>query len=352
MTKKLTATLAAVAVLVAGWLVRPAPPQLDDEVTGDTALADRVRAANDGRGHRLAVALVDLGDQAKPVRYAGFAADQDARFETGSVSKGLTGLLLADAVRRGEVRLDQQVGDVLPDVRGTDVGSVTLEDLATHHSGLPRLPTGPLLIARSAVALARGGNLYPFGRDDLIEQARSAGTDDRGEAVYSNLGAAVLGHALAARAGTSYPQLRTERVLAPLGMTSTTVAVDDGTAAPPGLASSGREQDPWIGQGYGPAGGVVSTTGDLARLVTALLNGTGAEALKPRRDFDENERIGLHWFTSPLPGTDRTMVWHNGGTGGYSAFVGLDPAKRRGIVVLSDTATAVDDLGTELLEAS
>jgi CubicO group peptidase (beta-lactamase class C family) len=57
----------------------------------------------------------------------------------------------------------------------------------------------------------------------------------------------------------------------------------------------------------------------------------------------------MHWFTSPLPGTDRTMVWHNGGTGGYRSFVALDRERGRAVVVLSDVASDVDDLGADLL---
>ncbi|NKY41075.1 serine hydrolase, partial [Cellulomonas septica] len=94
---------------------------------------------------------------------------------------------------------------------------------------------------------------------------------------------------------------------------------------------------------------VRSTTADLAVLLTALLDGAapGAWALDPRADLDATERVGLFWLTRS---TDvGTTTWHNGMTGGFASFVGLDRAARRGVVVLSDVASSVDALGTRLL---
>ena len=60
-------------------------------------------------------------------------------FQIGSVTKVFTALLLADMTERGEVRLSDPAARYLPGSRG-GTGSVTLADLATHTSGLPRLP--------------------------------------------------------------------------------------------------------------------------------------------------------------------------------------------------------------------
>jgi CubicO group peptidase (beta-lactamase class C family) len=202
------------------------------------------------------------------------------------------------------------------------------------------------------VAGLSAGNPYPYDVGDLLAQARSAGTGGRGQPEYSNLGGALLGQALARKAGKSYPQLLRERLLEPLQMQETSVPTSEAGAAPEGYSSGGRKEAPWIQDGYAPAGGVVSSSGDLALLLQSRLRGIGVEALAPQRDFEGGDKIGMFWITSPLRGTDHAMVWHDGGTGGYRSFVGLDLERKRAVVVLSDVAADVDDFAQELLAAS
>jgi CubicO group peptidase (beta-lactamase class C family) len=344
---KLIAVLVAIALAAAGWLVRPHSLDLVSARTGDEKLQNFIDERYDGPGHRLAIAVITEDS----LTFAGRGANEHSPFEIGSISKALTGLLLADAAKRGEVTLDQQVGTLLP-LGDTEVSSVTLEDLATHHSGLPSTSTKPLVAARSLVASLSAGNPYPYDVDDVLAQASAAGTGGRGKPAYSNLGGALLGQALAKKAGKSYPDLLNERLLQPLQLTETRVPATEAGAAPQGYSSGGRKEASWIQDGYGPAGGVVSSTGDLAILLQSRLRGEGVEALAPRRDFGEGDRIGLFWITSPLTGTDHDMVWHNGGTGGYRSFVGLDLERKRAVVVLSDVAADVDAFATKLLAES
>ncbi|GAA1588937.1 hypothetical protein GCM10009789_48250 [Kribbella sancticallisti] len=344
---KLIAVLVAIAVAAAGWLVRPRSLELDQARTGDLQLQRFIDERYDGPGHRLAVAVI----RADSMTFAGRGANEHSPFEIGSISKAMTGLLLADAVRRGEVTLDQEVGSLLP-LGDTEVAGVTLEDLATHYSGLPSTSSKLFVAARSLLASLSAGNPYPYDVDDLLAQARAAGTSGRGKPEYSNLGGALVGQALARKAGKSYPELLDERLLQPLLMSETRVPNTEVGAAPEGYSSGGRKEAPWIQDGYGPAGGVVSTSGDLALLLQSRLRGAGVEALAPKRDFEDGDRIGLFWITSPLNGTDHDMVWHNGGTGGYRSFVGLDLERKRAVVVLSDVAADVDAFATKLLAES
>lgn len=340
---KLIAVLVAIAVAAGGWLVRPRTLELTTARTGDTKLQAFIDQNYQGPGHRLSVAVI--GDNS--MVFAGRGANEHAPFEIGSISKTLTGFLLTDSVRRGEVKLDQQVGQLIP-LGGASVATATLEELATHSSGLPNTSHQPLVAARSLVASWSAGNPYPYDVDQVVDQAKAAGTGGRGNPAYSNLGAALLGQALARKAGKSYSEALTERVLMPLQMNETRVPA----IAPDGYSSGGRKEAPWVQDGFGPAGGVVSTSGDLALMLQALLRGYyGIQALAPRKDFGDGDRIGLFWLTSPLPGTDRNMVWHDGGTGGYRSFVGLDLDRKRAVVVLSDVAAPVDDFATKLLAA-
>jgi uncharacterized membrane protein len=129
--------LGAVVALL-GVLARPSPPSLSTVVTGDAALAARARPLLPGALDRVSVAVVD----GAAVTYAGFGADEHAEYEIGSITKTFTGALLADAIRRGEVSADTRVGALLP-LGGAPVADATLEELASHRSGLSALGMQP-----------------------------------------------------------------------------------------------------------------------------------------------------------------------------------------------------------------
>ncbi|MFI5736232.1 serine hydrolase domain-containing protein [Kribbella sp. NPDC051587] len=339
---KVLAIVLAVLLTIGGWIVRPHRPGLEESRTGDASLQRFIDDQYDEPGHRLSIAVVT----ANTIRYAGRGAGEGDVFEVGSISKALTGLLLADAVKRGEVTLDQQVGTLLP-LGDSEVASATLEELATHTSGLPNISRQPTVMIGTFFTNLRAANPYKFTVDDLLSQARAASTKGRGTTTYSNLGGALLGQALARKAGKSYQDLVQERVFTPYGMSTARVATGRADAAPPGYSSGGRRQSPWIQDGYAPAGGVVASAEDLAHLAQKLLAGAGIEALSPRRDYKEY-RIGLFWITEKLP--DRSIVWHDGGTGGYASFIGLDLERKRAVVMLSDVQASVDDVAIDLLK--
>lgn len=354
------AVAAAVTGALAALLVGPDPPSLSGTTSGDRHLAEQARAVlGDPGGYRgVALALLDDGE----VRFAGLGAaapggstrvDEQTRFEIGSTGKALTGMLLADLAADGEVRLDDRVGGLVPGTALEETGDATLAELASHRSGLPRLPRQPEFVVPTLIAAQTGGNPYRGTEQDVLDWAASAAPAGASEPAYSNFGAAVLGSALAAHQGTRYPDLVTERVLAPVGMADTTVAVDEGTLPEPravGTSSSGRAQAPWLAAGFTPAGiGMWSTAEDLARLASAVLDGTapGLAATEPRWDYPDGDRVGLGWFTSQVNG--RTITWHNGGTGGFRAFIGLDAEADRAVVMLSNTTAPVDAAALELL---
>ncbi|OUC93245.1 serine hydrolase domain-containing protein [Streptosporangium minutum] len=341
------AVAAGLAALIA-FAVAPTPPRLGTATTGDRALAEAVREAAGSDGYRaLSVALVEngvirtagVGDTGGPVPRP---VDASTPFEIGSVPKAFTGMILADMAARDS--LDPR--SPVPGLKD----SITYEELTSHRSGLPRLPGGLGMLARGIAANYSHGNPYG-GQDvsDVREAAGSAGLSGRGEVSYSNLGVAVLGNALAERAGLPYPELLKRRVLEPLGMRATTTSTPV-TGRAHGYTGAGHEADPWVGTGYLPAGiGVWSTSADLARLADAMLKGgaPGADAATPRFTQDRTRRIGYGWFTTK---TEKGQVtWHNGGTGGFSAYVGLDRDSRRGVVVLGNTDKGVDHVGLRLL---
>jgi len=354
---------ALAAGLLAAATVGPHPPRLGPERTGDPVLAARALEALGGpQGHRsVAVAWVEDGEVTTAglgaTGRAGEPVDGDTPFETGSVAKGLTALLLADAVDRGEVRLDEPLGALVPGTSLAGSGAATLQEVATHRSGLPRLDPSPVALGRAALAGLTAGTPYSGGAGAVLGAAGDAGAPGGAEPEYSNLGFAALGDALAARAGTTYEQLLAERLTRPLGMTATTVA-DDPSEVPAGaarpVAGNGREQDPWTAPGWAPAGvGPHSTAADLGALATALLDGTapGASALDPVAPDEDGRQIGLAWMTDPA---DRerglpAVTWHNGGTGGTRTYVGLDREGGRAVVLLATGSEGVEAAGEALL---
>ncbi|WP_377644662.1 serine hydrolase domain-containing protein [Oryzobacter terrae] len=316
---------------------------------GDPALAAEASRLL-GRHHpRFVVALAHPYHGA---RTASVGLPVDADVEIGSVSKGLTGLLFADARDRGEVADDTPLGDLLPLGDGP-TASVTLGALAVHRSGLPRLAAGSAGVRRTWDLVRRGANPYGQTLDELVDAARVTPVG-RPRPRYSNLGFMLLGHAVAAAAGRSYADLLRERLTGPLAMSSTTVPASPellGPSAVLGRTRRGREREAWTGEAVGPAGGVRSTAGDLGRLLGALLDGTapGVTALDPVTDLRGSRlRIGAGWMT--MTRRDVDLTWHNGGTGGFSSVVVLDRAAGAGVALVTATPRSVDGVGMQLLQ--
>jgi D-alanyl-D-alanine-carboxypeptidase/D-alanyl-D-alanine-endopeptidase len=283
--------------------------------------------------------------------------DGDTVFEIGSVTKVFTALVLADMVKRGEVKLDDPVGQYLPasvHVPERNGRTIQLVDLATHTSGLPRLP-GNFAPRDPANPYAdyTEENLYTF----ISVYQPSANIGSRYE--YSNLGFGLLGDALARRAGTDYPSLVQKRVCKPLKLASTGIDLS------PRLKSrlaTGHDAalDPvanWDFVAVAGAGALRSTANDMLRFLAAMLgdvrsplSGAMTEMLLTRRPTPFNSETALGWDVLKRDGKE--FIWKNGATGGYRTFVGFDKQTDTGIVVLSNAATrgGVDDIGHHLLD--
>ena len=312
--------LAVVAGLLLGGLVGlllgPHSLHPGPRISGDQSLAGDFRATVDSARGLASVEVARLRDG--KVTYAGLAPDgtvpptPQTLFELGSITKTMTGMLLADAVRRGEMRHDAPVSTYLPELVGTPAGTATLDQLATHHSGLPALPSNP---PRSLV-LAVWGNANPYAMsvDTLLQLTRDTPLATPGRFAYSNLGMSLLGHAEARAAGAAdWPALARQRLLVPLGMTNTTfvTAADQipaGTATP--HKDNGWRAPHWYGAAFTPAGSSTYTTAeDMMEFARALVEGQapGLAALDPVADADQG-RIGLAWITSTDIRTDAHLA--------------------------------------------
>ncbi|MGW1768867.1 serine hydrolase domain-containing protein [Streptomyces sp. NPDC002073] len=284
-------------------------------------------------------------------------------FEIGSVTKTFTALALARMAAAGTVDLDEPLARLLPD--GTNVPSrdgqeITLRHLATHTSGLPRLPRGMLLRA-----LLRPGTPDPYAgctADVLLSGlARTRLGAAPGRRIrYSNLGAGLLGLALARRAGSTYEELVTTQVCAPLGMSDTLLTAPDSR---PGRLAQGHDRrhrptPAWHLADLAGAGGLWSTATDLVAYVRAQLEGGPAElaeAIRLSREVRHRRSpfawMHLGWTAHRLHRRQggHLQIWHDGGTGGFASFVGFDPETDTAVVILSNTRRQVDSASFELL---
>ena len=293
------------------------------------------------------------------------APDGDTMFEIGSVTKVFTGLALARLAVAGTVDLDEPVRALLPD--GTPVPTrggveITLRHLSTHTSGLPRLPKGML---RSALLHPRTPDPYAGCTADVL-LAQLASTTLRAipgrRFRYSNLGAGLLGLALAHRAGIDYESLILKNICEPLNMPDTRITLDDGQRDrfAQGHNRGRKPVAPWNLADLAGAGGLRSTATDLVAFARAQLDGgTGelAAAIELTREAKRrlNDRSWVHpgWMgirLHPRLGA-HTLLWHNGATAGFFAWIGIVPVERLAVVVLSNTARSVDGTAVELLKA-
>lgn len=281
------------------------------------------------------------------------APDARTIYEIGSITKPLTALLLAQMHLAGEVGLEDPIAMYLPQrlkTPATDGGPITLLSLATHRSGLPRLP-GNFRPATAANPYAdyTAERLYEF-----LESWRPL--RKAGEAYeYSNLGFGLLGHVLSLRANRTYEQLLLERICAPLKLTDTLIVLDEERRPrlAPGHDADGNPAGNWDFDALAGCGAVRSTGRDMTALLAAnlgLVRSPLGEAIRlthtVRAPAEGPNDMALGWLVNRQSG----VVWHNGQTGGYHCCVMMDISRKLGVAVLSNTAsTAVDRLAADLL---
>ena len=324
-------------VIVILGLAGAAAAQTDTPVPTDSEirriLVERIDAQRQSVG--IVVGVIEPSGR-RVVSYGRLAKDEartpdgDTIFEIGSITKVFTSLLLADAVQRGEVSLADPVSKYLPaSVKMAERGrAITLQDLATHTSGLPRLPANMKpRDAANPYADYSVEQLYQFLTS--YQPARDAGAQYE----YSNLGGGLLGHVLAQRAQIDYASLVRARVTAPLGMTSTSIVLSPEQKArlAAGHSATLEPVPNWDLPTLAGAGALRSSTNDLLTFLAANLGYTTsplgramASMLDVRRPTGvDNLQIALGWHVLRAHGRD--IVWHNGGTAGYRTFIGFDP---------------------------
>lgn len=280
-------------------------------------------------------------------------------YRIGSITKVFTTTLLAILRDQGTVRLDDAVEDHLPkevrvpsDPRGAQ--PMTLRHLATHSSGLPRLPVN---------LTPRGGDPYGgYPVEALYDGLARTRLDfpTGADYSYSNLGMGLLGHVLERAAGTPYEELLKQYLVEPLRMNDTSITLRPDQQAR--LATGYQQTDPtkraseWDLGCLAAAGALGSTIPDLAKFlelqlqaghddVVPVAGGTLTElhtAQQLAKDWKSARGLGWHLECNEGQGN---LVWHNGGLDGFTSWLSFLPKYQVGVIVLTNCGRSVDSLG-------
>jgi serine-type D-Ala-D-Ala carboxypeptidase/endopeptidase len=288
---------------------------------------DEALAAENLGPPKSAGVVIGVARDGSTLVFAFGAAKPDSIFEIGSITKTFTGLLLAQMIAQGKVTPSEPVRELLPEglvtkPRGREI---SLSDLITHHSGLPRMPNNFLpnewTSARQRYAVE---DLYAY------LARRGVARPPHPRYLYSNLGVGLLGQALANRARTSYANLLAREIIGPLHMRDTSIEL---SAAQRRRLITGWPAGAWHAGALTGAGDLRSTASDMLIYLEAnlfprhLASGIGeplpAQTLPSAIQLSqkilapaaEGMRIAFGWEYDPRTGD----YSHDGVTGGYTA---------------------------------
>jgi CubicO group peptidase (beta-lactamase class C family) len=340
-----------------------ATASLQAQAPSDSAVhAILTRRAESWKGPGIVVGWSEGGKRhfvAYGYRVAGGPAlDQRTVFEIGSITKTFTGLLLGDMVARGEVQLEDPIARYLPEAAKAPERAgkvITLLDLATHSSGLPRMPGNfAPKDTENPYADYGAGRMYEFLTGYPLTR------DIGAQYEYSNFGMGLLGDLLARKLKLSYEQAITQRVINPLGLSETRISLSPELSARLATGHSGAfaPAKAWDLDALAGAGAIRSTTDDLLRYAEANLAPEKTRlaraittATEPVRSTTiPGTRIGLAWHVRDVNG--HSIAWHNGGTGGFHSFVAFDRGTGRAVAVLTNTTQTIDDIGFHLIDST
>ena len=284
----------------------------------------------------------------------------DTAAAVGSITKGWVGALVAIMVDEGQLDWNSSLRDLLPPgtVLSDDAAAITLRQLATHTSGLPRQPPTLETLGLFTGYLFTGRDFYrrlDVGRAlDYLETWKKPEQAPQ-ESRYSNLGYGLLSHIVETRSGRSIDVLIDERLLQPLGMRSTTFGADSVLGKPhmsghagdqPKFIPRGREVADWnMNRFMQGVGGGYSTAEDLLRYAAAHIE-PSTQALDLSATLSATGH-SIGWHADPLK--EHGVFYQFGVNSGHSAFVGIDVCRKISVVVLQNSFNWNDDVGRKLM---
>ncbi len=290
---------------------------------------------------QVSIAIVD----SETVNYYGFIKEldsirstdnQDEIFEIGSIAKVFTSVILASLVDEGKIGLNDNINQHFP-FPFKDSRKIRYIDLVNHTSGLPRLPQN--------LDLSKESNPYKEYKEKelfyYLENLLTLQNQPTKEYLYSNLGFGLLGYTLGKSQDSSYEKLLQTIVLDKYNMTNTYTGIHESDSnLVSGLNADGEIVPNWDFDVFAGAGGVLSTSKDLAKFAIAQFNSNDSVlslARKPTFRVNENMQIGLGWHIMNSK-EGESIYWHNGQTGGYSSSITVNVANKKAVVVLTNVS--------------
>ena len=338
--------------LILSFVLRAQNPALPEDVKSN--LEKRIEYGNTPS---IVVGIIDANGTSYfnfgMTKSGGKAVDEHSIYEIGSISKTFTATLLADNIVKGQMNADDPAQQYLPEkvhLPTYEGKFITLGNLSDHTSSLPRMPTNfepadPM----NPYADYSLDQLYEFLSN--VKLTRAIGS----EYEYSNLAVGLLGHILALKAGVSYEELMETKIARPLNMTETKITSDQNMLNHLAFGhSNGMVVANWDLPTMAGAGAIRSSTHDMLLFLAANIGLTKSDltpamelAHQIRHDKAGNTRVGLGWHISK--GEHGDLIWHNGATGGYRAFIGFIKEDKKGVVVMTNSDANIDDIGFHLL---
>ncbi|WP_159441039.1 serine hydrolase [Pedobacter caeni] len=315
------------------------------------------------RSKSIIVGIVDANG--RHILSAGVLSDKDRRlpdgdteYEIGSITKVVTGIMIADMSLKKQLQLTDPLLKFLPaelNPVSSRVREITLLNLLTHTSGFPRFPD----------------NSYPkdlenpyadYTRKQLYDYvARFQPAQEPGSSFqYSNTGYSLLGQVLSKVSGKDYESLVKEQICAPLKMNSTVITLTPALKKNMAIGHNayGKPVANWDMPAVAGNGALRSNVNDMLNFVEANLGLLKSDLypamelshVKQLRKGNDNAFITLGWTLFDDNG--KQILLKDGATAGYSSLVAIDKKNKRGIVVLTNSLNQVKDIAYHMLDSS
>ncbi len=284
----------------------------------------------------------------------------DKIFEIGSVTKVFTSICLSNLIAENKVNLTDKLQDQFnfPLKDGNDI---TLQQLANHTSGLPRLPNNIDELTDFKIedpyANYTINNLESYLQNHLSLNYES-GTDFE----YSNTGVGLLGYILSQKMESNYEDMLQNLIFKPLEMVNSTTLLEnvDTTKLVYGTDENNNQVSHWnFTDAFSGTGSIKSSVKDMEKFIRKNFENDPIYNLPQETTFNFNqvESIGMGWFIIEADGIK--VVNHNGSTGGYSSYLIMDKDNKKAVILLCNVASSKNDfryvnmlteLGKDLIE--
>ena len=296
--------------------------------------------------------------------------DKETLFQVGSISKLFTASTLELLVQEGKINYSDTVRDILPQniVLSEDIGKITVYELATHTSGLPREPVTFQQFLYLINFEFTGHNIYNYiDKSWLYEYLKTCKIKDKSHRfIYSNIGYGLLAYLIEVKTEKTFQNLVAQKIFSPLNMQDTTFSLskeqyyrlaNGHVGDQPYFMKRNTPIKSWdMGEIMSPSGGVYSTAADLLfyakhtlSMEDSPLNSILVKTTEPKVHPKNGETYALGWTIAESGHNHTRITYKQGMASGYSAYIGMNMSKNIAVVVLCASFNWKDKIGHNLL---